>query len=156
MDGSCHRHTIRELSRAGWAVVMVSGEGELLGVLKGPLWDPWHQTLQGSEFGALAWTGLYAEGPSACFSDCPNVVLHQSFCSADVLSAKRQYSGLVLQARHHFGTFCRSFDKVSAHMNADEPGISSAERFRRRGNNYADIAAKKRGARAPADESCIC
>eukprot|EP00959_Pyramimonas_sp_CCMP1952_P325030 6803360-Pyramimonas_sp.AAC.1 len=88
MDGSRRRHTVRELSRAGWAVVMVSQAGERLGVFKGPLWAPWPQTSQGYGFGALAWTGLYSEGPSDCYSDCRNVVNLMNLGEADAISGK--------------------------------------------------------------------
>eukprot|EP00959_Pyramimonas_sp_CCMP1952_P093186 1950596-Pyramimonas_sp.AAC.1 len=61
MDGSCHRHVVKELSRAGWAVTMVGKDGELLGVLKGPVWAPWPQTPQAAEYAAFAFCGAYAD-----------------------------------------------------------------------------------------------
>ena len=149
MDGSCYKHAVRELSRAGFAVVMVSDDGKLLGVLKGPVWAPWPQTPQASEFVALMWSALYTEAPADCYSDCSNVVLLQSLGVAEALGAKRQYAGCVLQARHHFGRFCKAFHKVAAHLNSDEEGISAGERFRRVGNGYADVFAKEGARRHP-------
>eukprot|EP00959_Pyramimonas_sp_CCMP1952_P153415 3209260-Pyramimonas_sp.AAC.1 len=143
MDGSCRRHAVRELSRAGWAVVIVSQAGERLGVFKGPLWAPWPRTPQGSEFGALAWTRLYSEGPSDCYSDCSNVVSLMNLREADAISGKRQYAGLVNQARQHFGSNVSSFVKAAAHRDLDEEGLSARERFLRVGNHYADVAAKE-------------
>eukprot|EP00959_Pyramimonas_sp_CCMP1952_P268229 5608484-Pyramimonas_sp.AAC.1 len=127
MGGSCRRHTVRELSRAGWAVVMVSQSGGRLGVFKGPLWAPWPQIPLGSEFGALAWTGLYSEGPSDCYSDCSNVVSSMNLGEAEAISGKRQYADLVIQARHHFGPNASSFVKNAARRDLDEEGLSSRE-----------------------------
>eukprot|EP00959_Pyramimonas_sp_CCMP1952_P122649 2563949-Pyramimonas_sp.AAC.1 len=55
MDGSCRRHTVGELSQAGWAAVMASQAGERLGIFKGPLWAPWPQTPKARNWGP--WPG---------------------------------------------------------------------------------------------------
>eukprot|EP00959_Pyramimonas_sp_CCMP1952_P321742 6732535-Pyramimonas_sp.AAC.1 len=117
---------------------MVSSSGERLGVLKGPLWAPWPQTPQGSEFGALAWTAVQTEGPAKCYSDCANVVYFMKLGAADGISAKRQYAGQIIQARHYCGPNLISLTKVEAHKDVDEEGLSARERFLRRGNFYAD------------------
>eukprot|EP00959_Pyramimonas_sp_CCMP1952_P462679 9483650-Pyramimonas_sp.AAC.1 len=121
---------------------MVGNDGELLGVLKGPVWAPWPQTPQAAEYAAFAFCGAYADAPSVCFSDCQNVVDHVAL-GADVLCGRRQYTGLVLQGKHHFGTNLCALHKVSAHKDVDESGISASERFRRLGNRFADRAANE-------------
>ena len=86
---------------AGWAVVVVGSDGELLGILKGLLWAPWPRTPQAAEFAAFAWSGAIAGAPANCFSDCQNVVDHVALGS-DALSGKRQYSGFAHQGRDNF------------------------------------------------------
>eukprot|EP00959_Pyramimonas_sp_CCMP1952_P268165 5607005-Pyramimonas_sp.AAC.1 len=63
--------------------------------------------------------------------------------AADSVRARRQYAGQVIQARHYFGSNLISLDKVEAHKDADEDGLSSHERFVRRGNFFADVYAKE-------------
>eukprot|EP00959_Pyramimonas_sp_CCMP1952_P396551 8308529-Pyramimonas_sp.AAC.1 len=63
--------------------------------------------------------------------------------AADGISAKRQYAGQIIQARHYFGTNLISLDKVEARKDVDEEGLSPHERFARRGNFYADVYAKE-------------
>eukprot|EP00959_Pyramimonas_sp_CCMP1952_P428777 8980453-Pyramimonas_sp.AAC.1 len=121
---------------------MVGKDGELLGVLKGPVWAPWPQTPQAAEYAAFAFCGAYADAPSVCYSGCQNVVDHVAL-GADALRGKRQYTGLVLQGKHHLGRNLRALHKVSAHRGVDESGISASERFRRLGNHFADQAAKE-------------
>eukprot|EP00959_Pyramimonas_sp_CCMP1952_P260434 5445624-Pyramimonas_sp.AAC.1 len=55
VDGSCPRHTVKELSRAGSSVCMVDESGDLVAELRAPVWDPCPQTSQSAEFSAFTW-----------------------------------------------------------------------------------------------------
>eukprot|EP00959_Pyramimonas_sp_CCMP1952_P236513 4942670-Pyramimonas_sp.AAC.1 len=54
LDGSCIQSKIRELSRAGWAFVLLSDQGHLLARVLGPVCSHLPQSSQAGEFAALA------------------------------------------------------------------------------------------------------
>eukprot|EP00959_Pyramimonas_sp_CCMP1952_P416718 8730563-Pyramimonas_sp.AAC.1 len=54
VDGSCLRHEISELSRAGHGLVALGDDGRRLGRLLGPVHAPFLQTPQCFEFAGIA------------------------------------------------------------------------------------------------------
>jgi len=53
-DGSCTRPRIKEMARAAWAATLMGEGGEIIGTIRGPVWDPIPQTAQAAENCALA------------------------------------------------------------------------------------------------------
>eukprot|EP00959_Pyramimonas_sp_CCMP1952_P170712 3567294-Pyramimonas_sp.AAC.1 len=98
VDGSCLRHPVRELSRAGSCIALVSDNGLLVAEFRAPVWSCYPQTPQSAEFSAYTWAHvLSVPGHSTAFSDCANVVKMAELPRAEQLSGKRMYSGAFLQ-----------------------------------------------------------
>eukprot|EP00959_Pyramimonas_sp_CCMP1952_P473278 9501468-Pyramimonas_sp.AAC.1 len=64
MDGSCQRHSIKELSRASWGFTAHADDGSKLFSAFGPIWAPLPQTSQAGEHGALEASSQCLVGPS--------------------------------------------------------------------------------------------
>eukprot|EP00959_Pyramimonas_sp_CCMP1952_P215248 4503811-Pyramimonas_sp.AAC.1 len=91
------------------------------------MWAPWPRAPQCSEFGALAWAGLYAEGPIIMFPDCRNAASLMSSREADASAGKRQSAGFG-SARRHVSRHLTSFANVAARRDIDE-GCEFARAF---------------------------
>eukprot|EP00959_Pyramimonas_sp_CCMP1952_P449248 9406621-Pyramimonas_sp.AAC.1 len=82
-DGSCFRHPIADLCRAGWGVSRVDDEGCLLSSVFGPVHAPLPQSAPASEFVALGMASLQIVGPAEGHSDCLAVVKHYQLPAAE-------------------------------------------------------------------------
>ena len=101
------------------------------------------QTPQAGEFSALAAAGVNLADPACIYSDCASVVSVCSRDPVDRLSGKRAYAGSVLECFSGASGKIQDVIKVAAHKDVDDPDITDVERFRRKGNFHADLAAKK-------------
>ena len=137
IDGSCHRHPIRELSRTGFGATVLSPGGDPVASMYGPLWAPWPQTPQGGEYGTFAAVMYMLCGPTSIYSDCQSIVNHWHLATPLALSHKRAHAGFMLQARGGGTRHVREVIKVRAHQALD-PALPADEFFRRVGNNHAD------------------
>ena len=156
VDGSCMRHTVRELSRAASSVCMIDKAGDLIAELRAPVWSPYPQTPQSAEFSAFTWSNVMASHVSDChvFSDCSNVVNTAIRDKSVQLSPKRMYAGAFLQC-HGQCSGVAACTKVAAHLDRDAPDIPPDERWRRRGNHHADVGAKMAVLLHPRDDGLL-
>ena len=150
IDGSCYRHAVPELSRAGWGVAVYNNSGELILKAFGPVWAPSPQTSQAGEWTGYALAGQSLNAHSDLYSDCSNVVDTHCRSVAVRLASTRQYAGASLSVLA--AGFIRSCVKVKAHLDPNAEDISEYEKFVRIGNCTADEAAKEGASSHPAPD----
>ncbi len=143
VDGSCTRCEVKEMQRAGLAVVAVDAHGRAVKTIRAVVPAPLPQTPQAAEFVAYAMAHRFMMGPCVIYSDCKNVVDSAIRGRPSMLDPCRTYAGVmrdtlknVAQRRHLEGIF-----KVKAHQSigamADGPEKQHAQ-----GNAMADDNAK--------------
>ena len=143
VDGSCSRHVVREMNRAGWAVVCVDEQGEILARAYGPVCAPLPQTSQAAEFVAFAAAVRLAAGPTSIFEDCSNVIRAAHADAAQTLSERRPHAGIMKDARAEPGwKHIREVAKVKAHVKEQEVSDPLLKRHAIC-NDYADATAKE-------------
>eukprot|EP00959_Pyramimonas_sp_CCMP1952_P100941 2111385-Pyramimonas_sp.AAC.1 len=74
MDGSCARHTIRELSRAAYAWILLGPEEDIVAYAIGTVWDVLPQTPQVAEHQAMSLIPFFVPYSGVGYSDCMTVV----------------------------------------------------------------------------------
>ena len=72
---------------------------------------------------------------------CSNVVKSAGLPKGEHLSGQRAYAGAFLQC-YTTSPSLLPVEKVAAHLDLEDQGISSEERWRRQGNHWADVGAK--------------
>ena len=142
LDGSCTRHIVPELQRAGWAVVQLGDSGDMVARVFGPVWRPLPQTPQAAEFCAYAAATELLLGPSTLYDDCSNVVAAAKKPVAEALSWRRPNAGIIKASfRHASRNHVIDVLKVKGHV--DEAAVEDPVLKRHaRGNAFADEAAK--------------
>ena len=149
-DGSCTRHSVPDLQRAGWGVA-VFRDKQLVCEAWGPVWAPTPQTPQAAEFCAYSFAAQRVQAAATVLSDCQNVVTQAGKPLSMQLSWRRPYASAFVSARRGSGKIA-DVQKVAAHKDPDEVGITDEERYKRRGNDAADKAAGRGAATHPVAE----
>eukprot|EP00969_Alexandrium_andersonii_P076165 3358498-Alexandrium_andersonii.AAC.1 len=96
-DGSCSRHSVRELARAAWAVVARNQDSGIRMAIGGAVCRPFPQTPQAAEYHALCAAMQCMCAPTQVFSDCSNVVMDANRSWRDMCAPRRMYAGLMKQ-----------------------------------------------------------
>ena len=143
-DGSQLKYDIPELDRAGWGLAVFNDDLEHVCSISGPIWADLPQTSQAGEFGAYGASNEFLVGPSVGYSDCSNVVKQFAQPLAKQTHYKRPYAAMFLKRN----SFFTRVNKVRAHV-ADSADLTDTERFLKRGNDAADLAAKQGAALHP-------
>eukprot|EP00974_Lingulodinium_polyedra_P001883 177624-Lingulodinium_polyedra.AAC.1 len=99
-DGAFFPHPVKELGRAGWAVVCKDELDRTVAVLSGPVGKGLPQSSQAAEYVAATKPApIMGAEHSMLFIDCMNVVKDFNRAPLDQTSAKRKYAGLLLEAQ---------------------------------------------------------
>ncbi len=160
IDGSCTTHVIPELRRAGFAVAVYNGEGNLVATINSPLWEGLPQTPQAAEYVAYAAAVQYVFGPTTIFGDCSNVIRQAKAAPSARIATSRRYSGIIRDTLRYPQrlSLVEDFVKVKAHVCPDtlqDPQL----RQHAIGNGRADTMAKEAVGRhpqpAPAEASML-
>jgi hypothetical protein len=122
-------------------VVLVDNDSTPLCTVTAPLWAPYIQTSQASEFGAYCFASQFAEGLSVGYKNCANVVLQHSLSRQEQLSYRRKYSGVFLFTQ---GSCMSDLLKVKAHVSDTDADVQTDpfRLFCKAGNDAADRGAK--------------
>ena len=140
-DGAAFPHPVKELSRAGWAAVVVDGGGQVLVEARGPVPAPLPQTAQAAEYSASTAIAGILSSEARLYPDCMNVVKDFNRPMVDQLQAKRRYAGLLKGAQQHVGwTEAAEATWQKAHLSMTT--LAGEELRRAMGNDAADKAAK--------------
>ena len=142
MDGSCYRHEIPELSRAGWAVVFYNSKGALVRGLYGSVPGHLRQTAQAGEYSACAGACVNMYYDTIGYSDCKGVIKAHELPLQRRLSGRRFHSATcrVAATAEGFG-FSKDLVKVKAHQ-VWEDMVTEHDKFLFLGNEAADKFAK--------------
>ena len=143
VDGSCTRHPIRDLSRAGFSVVMCNSKGGEVISVTAPVWAHLPQTPQASEYCAVA-GAVQLAGPNAVIhSDCSNVVRDMTLPYAAGTASRKMYAGITRDARtnERFGAL-GGVVKVPAHVKVTDD-LLGIDRVHAIANDVADRRAKQ-------------
>ncbi len=154
-DGSCSRSIFRGLQRASLALVQVDDNARAVKTVSVPVWATLPQTSQAAEYAAYAGLSHVLDARSTVYGDCQGVLDHAAADHSRRYDARRKYSGVLLSMRKYpLGTsFIERAVKVKAHQHIDSIADED-ERWRAKGNDLADAAAKearKRHPRPPAE-----
>ena len=142
MDGSCYRHEIPELSRAGWAVVFYNSKGVLIRGLYGSVPGHLRQTAQAGEYSAYAGACANMDGDTTGYSDCKGVIKAHELPLHLRLSGKRFHSATCRVAAVAEGfSYLKDLVKVKAHQKWEDMA-SEYDKFLFIGNEAADKFAK--------------
>ncbi len=95
IDGSCTSHVIRELRRAGWAIVVQNDEGQVIARISSPLWEDLPQTPQAVEFVAYSVAAQFIAGHTTIYGDCANVVRQATAAPKASVAPNKRYSGVM-------------------------------------------------------------
>ena len=141
-DGAHYPHPVKDLGRAGWAIVAFDNMGNKVGEIRGPVWAPLPQSPQSAEYLAISATAGNMMDSIALFPDCMNVVKDFNRPFQEQLSAKRRYAGLMKEAQGH-ENWCKAAEATwqKAHLQLDS--LQGEELIRAIGNDEADRSAKQ-------------
>ncbi len=144
VDGSSTAHAIKDLARAGCAVVEADDVGEPIKVLRMPIPRHMPQTSQSSEYWGMALVYNCVRRAAHVFGDCLNVVRAASGVTKDALAPQRKYAGLVLNMVADPGArkLVQAVKWTKAHRTATGSECRDTARDIR-GNAVADIAARE-------------
>ncbi len=143
IDGSCTRCDMEEMQRAGFAIVAVDDQGNVVKTVRAVVPSPLPQTPQAAEFAAYALAHRLVNGPCRIFSDCKHVVDNALGGTNRMLDPSRAYAGVLrdtlknLEGQKHV----KGLIKVKAHqtISAMAEGV---DKERAEGNAKADENAK--------------
>ncbi len=150
IDGSCSVSCIRGMQRASLAMVQVDDDARRVKTVSLPLWCTLPQTSQASEHAVYAAVTQLLAGDAVVYGDCKTVVDAANAPLRRQLDGRRKYAGVLLAARRNVDSLRRmtALLKVKAHQ--DVAAIEDLdERWRARGNQLADEAAKEARERHP-------
>ena len=143
IDGSCDAHPARECSRAGWGLVKVGPDGQLLRRYSGPVPAKYAQTPQTAEFMAYIMLCRELTADAEAFGDCKVVVDSHHLGTEERLHWKRANAGMARAAMaERGGKFLKELHKVKAHVKEEEVAEDCFLLWCAKGNNAADGAAK--------------
>ncbi len=96
MDGSCRPSPVRDMARAGCAILEVTKDGRMVRSLEATV--PWHlpQTAQAAEFLGMALGYRYVRRLATFVGDCLGAVRAMSGPSTKALAATARYAGIVM------------------------------------------------------------
>ncbi len=144
VDGSSSAHAIRDMSRAGCAVVETAADGTPTKVLRIPVPGHLPQTSQCSEYLGMAMVFASIQRAAQVFGDCLNVVRAINGVARRALDARSKYAGIVLTTHADPGRrrLAQSVTWTKAHRAARDDDPPEVARDIR-GNAAADAAAKE-------------
>ena len=156
-DGSCLKGITKQGDRAGWSVVELDNEGNLVSALAGPVPYLLGQTSQAAEHCALASAVQVITAPSTIATDFLGLVEVLAKPPAVILSARRAHGGPLREVIGHPNwrkvteiRWCKAHRSLSDH----QPG--SADFLDVVGNDLADSWAKKgAGAHGEAEDLAL-
>ncbi len=143
IDGSCKVSTLPGLQRASVAMVQMDENARRVKTVSLPLWCTLPQTAQASEYAAYSAVAQLLVGDTVIYGDCKGVLDAAAAPVSRQLDGRRKYAGVLLAA-HRDPTSLRrikSLVKVKAHQDIDAIQDPD-EKWRARGNEMADEAAK--------------
>ncbi len=149
IDGSALWPSNAEARRAGWSVVMVDDDGNMIGAVYGHL--PWaegdEQTAGGAEMYALRRAAEMTVVPLVAYTDYKEA-------AEGAIKGEAATAGPKVKHATHWRAFWKAVDdtafsiiKVKGHVTEAEVAHDQQLKWRREGNRHADRLAK-RGARA--------
>ena len=101
-DGSAVRHRISELSRAGWAVVLLCPDTLApLVSIAGPVWSPLDQTAATAEMVAISVAHQFAVGECRVWSDNANAVRLFSLSALQQVRGGSPFAGIAINHRRY-------------------------------------------------------
>ncbi len=150
IDGSCTTSVFRGLERAAFALIQLGDDGNLLKTVSVPVWDSLPQTSQAAERGAYAAVPQIIDDDSTIYGDCQGVINAAMSSDARRLDGRKRYAGVMLSMRKYPLGMARIRDTVKVKEHPHEAALTCpVERWRARGNNFADEAAKAARGRHP-------
>jgi len=146
-DGSCFKGTTPESDRAGWAVIEIDDDGELVSAIAAPVPPSLPQSSQAGEFCGLAGAAQLVRAQTDIHFDFKPIVELSKMPAHAMLSPARCYGGVVRDAVGQPGwKKLASISWCKAHVDQNSLPAYTTEWLQAVGNNFADEWAKK-GAR---------
>ncbi len=144
VDGSCTRCDVKEMQRAGAAVVATNAVGDVVKIIRAVVPDTLPQTPQAAEFVGFAIAHRFMEGPCRIHSDCKNVVDAAAAGISRQLDPRRTYAGILRDTlkNRHKQHYLEGILKVKAHQRIEAMDEGDAKRHAK-GNQLADDHAKQ-------------